>query len=320
MRRWLSNSARSPTRWSACWCVSTTTSNVAPFRRSESSSAPKRDSCGPPSIKTRLPPFSISVASPCPTSSILMTTGARVVSPGAASASPLEPSAATQPPRTPRRTNLQRRFTRASRLFELDRLPRVVLRGHHRIALGLELRAGLPLRDCVRLRDADAHLEEHSRVVLRAREIPAGLHLVARLVVVVLSVLVALLHAVVAGLADEVDAGVRVERRHTLFSELEMIGAIVESFFGLRVRPHRSMLCLQHLGEHFVERGVAESDHGEIARLSPLVDPVHVDVRDGLRERVQRVRRIVLRAHQSLFLRRDGQEEDRPARRHRELC
>src|SRR5262245_62983967 len=50
-----------------------TTSIVLPFNPSESSSWPVRVLSGPPSIRTRLVPFSIRVASPCPTSSTRTT-------------------------------------------------------------------------------------------------------------------------------------------------------------------------------------------------------------------------------------------------------
>ena len=60
--------------------------------------------------------------------------------------------------------------------------------------------------------------------------------------VVVLRVLVALLLAVVRRLADELDAGVGIERGHALLGEVEVVGAVVEALLGFGIRPQRPAL------------------------------------------------------------------------------
>src|SRR5690348_3136892 len=188
-----------------------------------------------------------------------------------------------------------------------------------RVALRLELRPWLPLREGVGLRDDIADSEESAHVLHTAREIPVRLHLVRRLVVVARGILVAFFHAIAARLADEIDAGIGVERRNALFRKLEMIRPVVETLFGLSVGTHRATVRFQNAREIIVERRVAEADHGEVARLSPLIDAVHVDVRRRLRERKEWMLSVVLRSDEALLFRGDGQEQNRALRGLREF-
>src|SRR5690606_26832430 len=93
----------------------------------------------------------------------------------------------------------------------------------HLLPLRAELRARLPLGPRGIRRDAVADREQELEVLHRAGEVPVRLHLVTRLVVVVRGVLVTLLLAVLRRLADVFDAVVRVERRHALLRELEVV-------------------------------------------------------------------------------------------------
>ena len=74
----------------------------------------------------------------------------------------------------------------------------------HLLASGLEFRPRLPLGVVLSPGDAQADVDQQPDVLDGPREVPVGLHLVADLVVVVLGVLVALLLAVIGGLADVV--------------------------------------------------------------------------------------------------------------------
>ena len=95
-------------------------------------------------------------------------------------------------------------------------------------------------------RDGMADLEERLHVLHTAAEVPVGLHLVRRLVIVVVRVLVALLHAVTVRFPDVVDARIGVERRHALLGELEMVRAVVEPLLRLGVGTHGAILCPEH--------------------------------------------------------------------------
>src|SRR5689334_5730168 len=182
------------------------------------------------------------------------------------------------------------------------------------VALRLELVAGLPFRHRILLRDHVTDAKERANILHTAREIPVLLHLVGRLMIILARVLVALAHAIAVRLADEVEAGVGVERRDALLRKLEMVGAVIESLLGLSVGAHRAAIRLQNSRQRIVERRVAEADDREVVRAAPLVDSVHVDVRGRLRQRVQRMLGIVLRADEPLLLRRDGEEQNRAAR------
>src|SRR5689334_10597918 len=92
---------------------------------------------------------------------------------------------------------------------------------HRGIPLCLELRSRLPLRHRGLVRHDEPDAEQRAHVLDAAGEIPVLLYLVGWLVVVVGGVLVALLHAIPRGLADELGARVGVERRDALFRKLE---------------------------------------------------------------------------------------------------
>src|SRR4051812_41540808 len=89
----------------------------------------------------------------------------------------------------------------------------------HRVALRLELVAGLPVRHLVGLRDTLADGEQHAQVLARAVQIPAWQHDVERRVVPLLVPLLSHLLGVFLRLADEVHAAVRVERGNALLRE-----------------------------------------------------------------------------------------------------
>src|SRR6185503_6950063 len=140
------------------------------------------------------------------------------------------------------------------------------------------------------------------------------LHLVGEIVVVATGVFLALLDAVIRGLAGELDARVRIERRHALLGELEMVRPVIETLLRLGVRAYDTTLRREHARYHVIERRVTKADDAEVMRLSPLVHAIDVDVGDRLRERIQRVARVVLRAHESLLFGGDGKKENRSSR------
>ncbi len=161
------------------------------------------------------------------------------------------------------------------------------------VALRLELGARLPFRELVGLRDPVADREEHLEVLARAAQVPVGPHLVGRLVVVALGELVAQLLAVAGRLADEVHALVGIERGHALLGEVEVIRAVVEALLGLGIGPDEPPLLAGRVARVVVEIRRAVADEREV--LGPPVDvhPVHVDVGERLRQRIDRRDRVV---------------------------
>src|SRR4029079_3408471 len=92
-----------------------------------------------------------------------------------------------------------------------------------------------PRRIAIGLRDAVADREEQLRVLGETREIPGREHLALRLVVAPLAGPLAGLEAEAGRLADVVDAGVGVERRHADLGEVEVIRAVVEALLQLGI-------------------------------------------------------------------------------------
>src|SRR5690606_14038007 len=106
------------------------------------------------------------------------------------------------------------------------------------------------------------------QVLDRAGQIPVRLDLVARLVVVVRRVLLALLLAVRRVTADVAGARVQVQRGDTLLRKFEVVGPIVEALLGLRVVREYALVA-DHLGELVLERRVAATDDDDILGATP---------------------------------------------------
>src|SRR3954447_23928997 len=108
----------------------------------------------------------------------------------------------------------------------------------HRIALRLELVAGLPVRHFVGLRHPLAHREQHPQILPCAAEVPVGHDDVERCVVPLLGPRLPRLLAELLRLADVVDTTGDVERRDSLLRKVEMIRSIVETLLGFGVTVH----------------------------------------------------------------------------------
>ena len=128
--------------------------------------------------------------------------------------------------------------------------------------------------------------------------------------VIVGDVVVDELLAVVDGLTDEELAGLRVVGRHAHLREFEVVAAIVRAALGMTLGLHVATLPLGDRHADVVQRRGAEADRFHVGGPAELVGAVHVDVRDRLGERVERVLRVIARAEQALLLRGDGQEQD----------
>src|ERR1022692_1014037 len=181
---------------------------------------------------------------------------------------------------------------------------------HHRVAPRLELAAGLPLRPFVGLGDPQADPEEQVRIPRRAAQVPPRLDHVRHLVVVDGHILVAPHPAVVGGLADDIQAGLRVECGDADPRELEVVGTEEIPLLGVGVRDEHAPVLPKGLLRHVIDRGVAIADVLDIARGPRVLHAVDVDVRERPGERVEGVLRVVLGAEEALLLRRDGEEED----------
>ena len=105
------------------------------------------------------------------------------------------------------------------------------------------------------------------------------------------------------------DALLRVERRHALLGEVEMVRPVVEALLGFRVRTNDAALLSGSVASVVIEIGGAVADERQIARPAVHVESVHVDVGRCLRERVDRRDRVVLRAEQPLLLSRDRKKQ-----------
>src|SRR5256885_17042762 len=114
-----------------------------------------------------------------------------------------------------------------------------------RVPLCLDLRARLPFRHRILLRDDVTDAEERADILYSAGEVPVLLHLVGRLVVVLARVLVALPHAVAVRLPEEVSAGIGIERWDALFRKLEMVGAVVKALLRLGVGTDHPAIRLE---------------------------------------------------------------------------
>src|SRR4029079_5736816 len=154
-----------------------------------------------------------------------------------------------------------------------------LLPGEGGLAGGLELVARGPGGEGRVLGDGVAGEEVEPGVLDHPVEVPGlGIEFVARLVVVLRFVLLLLLLAPARRAADEVGAGVQIDRRHADAREAELVGAVVVAAVGELVAQYLALLLGGEGGDHAVERGAAEPHVGEVAGPSQTVAAVDVDV------------------------------------------
>ena len=111
----------------------------------------------------------------------------------------------------------------------------------------LEFRAGLPLRELIGLGNTISHLKEQLQIFNGAAEIPIWLNFICNLVVILLSIIIPFFLTVALRLSNEVYPRVRIDCRHALLGELEMVRPVVISLFRFRIGPDNSRLRLSHL-------------------------------------------------------------------------
>ena len=116
----------------------------------------------------------------------------------------------------------------------------------------------------------------------------------------------------------EIAPGAERDCGHTLLGEGEVIRSKVPAGLGVWLRRHAQAERRRGLGELRLEIGAAAADQLDVARRGQHDVRIEVDHSDGLRERVNRVRGVVLGTEQSLLLGRPCGEHN-GARRTRTL-
>ena len=174
----------------------------------------------------------------------------------------------------------------------------------------LEFRALLPRRIGCTGSEFGADRVQEFGVLGRTAQVPVGLHGVGYLVIVVIEIFPDLLFAGAGRPADHVHALVEIEDRHAVARELELVGPVEMTEFGIRLGADDSLLGRRVTRCQVFQCRLADADDRDIA--GPAVDVRAVDVQVGERgrERVQRVPGIVAGAEQALLFSRRDQEHD----------
>ena len=136
--------------------------------------------------------------------------------------------------------------------------------------------------------------------------------------VVVLFVGIELRLAVALGLADHVRSEFQVRRRHADLREVELVGAVEPPLVRELVRFHDAPLHRGDGDDVAIERGLAQSDHRDVARFPEPVGLIHVDVGRDAPGRHWRVFGEILGTEEALLLSGHDGEKDRAPGRPRE--
>src|SRR5690349_2381725 len=116
---------------------------------------------------------------------------------------------------------------------------------------------------------------------------------VARLVIVLAVVVLRDRLAARRPAVHEVEPGGEADGRYALLCEGEVVGAIEAARFRMRIRREVTALALAFRNDEVLEIELGGAADGEIL-LRPVGDPgVDVEVRDGLGQRVKRMRRVI---------------------------
>ena len=129
--------------------------------------------------------------------------------------------------------------------------------------------------------------------------------------VIALGELVTFLLPVTRGFVDERGAIVGVQSGDADLREVEVVGPVIKTLLGFRIRNQRAVLFLGGCREVIIQVRCAEADDGDVGGAAPQVHAVHVDVGQRAVEWIQRELRVELRAEQPLFLGGDSKEHDR---------
>ena len=123
-------------------------------------------------------------------------------------------------------------------------------------------------------------------------------------------VVFALLHAPVIAVLPAVGAAFGIQRGHSGPGEIEMIRAVVETALGSRFRDDRTVLRDYRVSQVVFEFAAAMADDDHVAHPPPGIQGVHIDVRHGGFDRIDRVFHIPLGTEQAGFFGCNGQKDD----------
>src|SRR5687767_8423901 len=100
------------------------------------------------------------------------------------------------------------------------------------VAYGAKLVAGTPVRETPLHREHQPDVEVELEIFDRAGEIPVRIEFVGRLVIPVRNIISVLLQTPLRAMLVRIDPGPRIEHRHALAGQHEVIRAIVRALLG----------------------------------------------------------------------------------------
>ena len=102
-----------------------------------------------------------------------------------------------------------------------------------------------------------------------------------------------------------------VKRRYSNFGEFKIICAINAAFLRARIGNGAATLCLCPFCHDIVQRRHAETRIFYVARFSPHIHAIDVDVGQRFLQWVERMERVILGAEQARFLRGGSDKKER---------
>src|SRR5262249_44087599 len=147
--------------------------------------------------------------------------------------------------------------------------------------------------------------------LLKCREVPIRLKLVGWLMVMLAVVLLVGALAELGRLPSEYRGMPDSECRHAHMRESEMVGPEVVAGLRLGVRRDLQVEAPSRLLGKRPYRGAVGAGQYHVARASPRIERVVVQVDGSLRQRRQRVSGVIFRALEYAFLGGDGQKQCR---------
>src|SRR6185369_10505311 len=167
-----------------------------------------------------------------------------------------------------------------------------------------KLRAGSPLRPACRICEALAHRVEQLDVLRSAAEIETRAPRVTGLVIaahVTFEPAIAGLAAAFAQVRRAADSHQQ-QHRHALTRQRKMIRAIEETALRQRLRRNDAALRCRRASEIVFQLALPCSHQQHILREAGSLQDVERQIRDGLLQRVQRLRCVDLRSEESALL------------------
>lgn len=147
-----------------------------------------------------------------------------------------------------------------------------------------------------------------------AGEIPGGIVLIGRLVVVPAVVLFEDLFAIASGLAGELGAHADGKGGDAGAGESKVVGAVEMARFGMGIGLDGEAIALSHIFDDRPDGGALGSGDNDIGGAAEGVECVEIEVEGGRSGGNEGVRGVVFGSAQAVLFRGDEEEEGRAAR------